>query len=70
MPEQKKTHGPLAISIIAFVFGLALAAWGWDKNESTIPARTAGAVLMIVTGCATALGGLIGMAVIGGKTKR
>lgn len=70
MSTQKKTNKPLLISIIAFALGLAIAAWGWDKNESTIPERTHGAVFMIVAGCAAAATGLIGMAVIGGKTKR
>lgn len=30
--------------------GLAIAAWGWDKTESTIEARTHGGVTMIVVG--------------------
>lgn len=42
--------------LAAMVIGIVLAAWGWDKNESTIPARTNGAVFMIVTGCALFLG--------------
>lgn len=70
MSEQKKTNIPLLISIIAFALGMGLAAWGWDKNESTIEARTHGAVFMIVTGCVMIGGGLLGMYLIGGKTKR
>lgn len=70
MTTQKKTNTPLLICIISFALGMALAAWGWDKNESTIPARTHGAVVMIVTGCVMILGGLIGMFTIGGSTKR
>lgn len=70
MSTEKKTNIPLLISIICFALGLALAAWGWDKNESTIAARTHGAVFMIVSGCVIALSGLIGMATIGGKTKQ
>lgn len=36
--------------LIAMVIGLVIAAWGWDKNESSIPERTHGAVFMIVAG--------------------
>jgi glucose uptake protein GlcU len=36
--------------LIAMVLGMVIAAWGWDKNESTDPARTHGAVFMIVAG--------------------
>jgi hypothetical protein len=70
MATEKKTNPALIACIIAFALGLAIAAWGWDKNESTIPERTHGAVAMIVSGCITAAVGLIGMAVIGGKTNR
>lgn len=70
MTTQKKTNVPLLISIICFALGMALAAWGWDKNESTIPERTHGAVVMLVFGCAMILGGLIAMFVIGGKANR
>lgn len=70
MSTQKKTNVPLLICVISFALGLALAAWGWDKNESTIPERTHGAVAMIVVGCISAGAGLIGMAVIGGKRKQ
>jgi hypothetical protein len=40
---------------------MIIAAWGWDKNESTIAARTHGAVAMIVVGCAMIVVGAIGM---------
>lgn len=46
---------------IAMVGGLVLAAWGWDKNESTIAARTHGAVFMIITGLVLFLGGFIAL---------
>ena len=70
MANEKKTNPTLIICIAAFVVGLAVAAWGWDKNESTIEARTHGAVFMIVAGCIVGAAGLLGMALIGGKTKR
>lgn len=31
--------------------GLFIAGWGWDKWESTIPARTEGALTMMIVGC-------------------
>jgi uncharacterized membrane protein YidH (DUF202 family) len=61
MTNQKKTNIPLVICIIGFVLGMIIAAWGWDKNESTIAARTHGAVAMIVVGCAMIVVGAIGM---------
>lgn len=47
---------------IAMVLGIVLIGWGWDKNESTIPARTHGAVLMIVTGVILFIGAFIALA--------
>lgn len=70
MSNEKKTNIPLLICVISFVLGMIIAGWGWDKNESTIAARTHGSVFMIVTGCVMIAGGLLGMALIGGKTKR
>lgn len=70
MANEKKTNPVLLISIIAFVLGMAIGAWGWDKNESTIPERTHGAVAMIWAGGAMIVGGLLGMYLVGGKTKR
>lgn len=70
MANEKKTNIPLVVSIIAFVLGMIIAGWGWDKNESTIPERTHGAVAMIVTGSVMIAGGLLGMWLIGGKTKK
>lgn len=65
MTNQSKN--PVFWSIIAFVIGLALAAWGWDKNESTIEARTHGAVPMIIGGCILAFIGLLGFFTVGNK---
>lgn len=70
MANEKKTNIPLLISVIAFTLGMAIGAWGWDKNESTIPERTHGAVAMIVTGCALIGGGLIGMFTIGNRKQQ
>lgn len=67
MSTEKKSNGPLVISVICFALGMIIGAWGWDKNESTIPARTVGAVPMIVVGCVMIAGGLIGMFTIGNR---
>ena len=70
MATQKNTNVPLLISVICFIVGLIIGAWGWDKNESTILERTHGAVAMIIIGCTLIIGGLIGMFVIGGRVNR
>jgi len=57
----------LLLSAIAFVVGMILAGWGWDKNTSTIAARTVGAVPMIVVGCVLIVGGLIGFFTVGNR---
>jgi hypothetical protein len=59
MAKTSEFKNPLFWAAAAFIGGLVLAAWGWDKNESTIAARTHGAVGMIVTGCVLAAAGLI-----------
>lgn len=69
MANEKKTNIPLLICVICFVAGMALGAWGWDKNESTIAERTDGAIPMIIIGCVMIVGGLIGMFSVGGKSK-
>lgn len=58
MARFNEFKNPLFWAAVAFIGGLALAAWGWDKNESTIAARTHGAVTMIITGCVLAVAGL------------
>ena len=70
MANEKSTNIPLLIFVICFIGGMVLGAWGWDKNESTIPARTHGAVTMIIAGCTMIAGGLLGMYLIGGGTKK
>ena len=39
--------------------GMIIAAIGWNKNESTIPENTHGAIAMIVIGCAMIVSGLV-----------
>jgi hypothetical protein len=65
-----KKNTLLAISAAAFAAGMAIGAWGWDKNESTEAKRTKGAVTMMVTGGIMIVGGALGMWRLGGKTKR
>lgn len=67
MTNEKKTNIPMLICIISFVLGMVIAAWGWDKNESTIAARTHGAVTMIVIGCIMIGSGLFGFFTLGNK---
>jgi len=62
-----QTKNPIFWCAVAFVVGLAVAAWGWDKNESTIEARTHGAIFMIVAGCIVAGLGLLGFFTLGNK---
>lgn len=46
---------------VGMVLGVVLIGWGWDKNESTIPERTHGAVVMIVAGAAMFIGSFIAL---------
>jgi hypothetical protein len=39
--------------------GMIVGAIGWDKYDSTLPARTQGSVTLIVVGVAMIIGGLI-----------
>lgn len=59
MARTSEFSNPLFWAAAAFVGGLILAGWGWDKNDSTVVARTHGAVAMIIVGCALAVAGLI-----------
>lgn len=67
MSSNSELKNPVLWSAIAFVGGLILAAWGWDKNESTIAARTHGAVAMIIVGCVLVAAGLIGFFTVGNR---
>ena len=70
MSLKTELKNPVTLSVLSFALGMAIAAWGWDKETSTIASRTHGAVVMIVVGCAMIVGGLIGMANYGNrKTK-
>jgi TRAP-type C4-dicarboxylate transport system permease small subunit len=70
MATQKKTNPVLLACVIAFFLGMIIGGWGWDKNESTIPERTKGGVAMMWTGGIMIVSGLLGMFLLGGKTKR
>lgn len=69
MANEKKSElkNPIFWCAIAFILGMALAGWGWDKNESTIAARTVGALPMIIVGCVMIAGGLIGFFTFGNR---
>jgi hypothetical protein len=65
-----KTNIPLVISIIAFVVGMVLGALGWIKEDCIGPNCWVGSGFIKWSGIAIGVFGLIGMAVIGGRTKR
>ncbi len=65
--SNSELKNPVFWAVICFFAGLGLAAWGGDKNESTIAARTHGGVPMIIVGCVLAAGGLIGFFAMGNK---
>lgn len=50
-----------AVFVGLFAAGMVIGAWGWDKYESTIEARTHGSVAMIAGGCVMIVVGLVGM---------
>lgn len=56
---MKLLKNPIFWGFIGLLGGMIIAAWGWNKNESTIPENTHGAVALIVTGCIMIAGGLI-----------
>jgi predicted permease len=61
MSLKTELKNPTLWYVLSFFLGMVTAAWGWDKNESTIEARTHGAVAMIIVGCIMIAIGLIGM---------
>lgn len=70
MATEKKTNVPLVISIICFVLGMVVGALGWIKEDCIGPECWVGSGAIKWTGVAIGIIGLIGMAVIGGRTKR
>lgn len=70
MSTQKKTNIPLLISIIAFALGMVVGALGMIKADCIGPNCWVGSGFLKWTGGLMIVGGLIGMAAIGGKTKR
>jgi len=70
MATEKKTNVPLIICIIAFVAGMGIGAWGLIKVDCIGPDCWVGSGFLMWTGGIMIVGGLIGMAAIGGKTKR
>lgn len=71
MTTQKKTNIPLLICIICFAVGMIIGAWGINKGDcNSSPDCYVGSGFLKWTGGLMIVGGLIGMAVIGGKTKR
>lgn len=70
MSLKKELKNPITLSVLSFFLGMVIAAWGWDKETSTIAARTHGAVTMIVIGCIMIVGGLIGIFKFGNRTNK
>jgi hypothetical protein len=71
MSVQKKTNIPLLICVAAFALGMAIGAWGLIKEECNgSPNCYVGSGFLLWTGGLMIVGGLIGMAVIGGRAKR
>lgn len=64
---MKILKNPLLWGFISFLGGMIIAAWGWDKNESTIPGRTEGAITMIIVGVAMIIVALFIFFVLGNK---
>ena len=67
MSLKTELKNPATLSALSFALGIVIAAWGWDKNESTIAARTHGAVVMIVIGCVMIVAGAIGMCTVSNR---
>jgi hypothetical protein len=65
---MKELKNPLLWGFASLLGGMIIGAWGWDKYESTIPARTAGSVTMMVIGVAMIVIGLL-IFFIGGNRK-
>lgn len=70
MSLKTELKNPALWAVASFILGMAVAAWGWDKNESTIAARTHGAVTMIVVGCVMIVAGLWGMYSVSNSSRK
>jgi hypothetical protein len=70
MTTGKKTNTPLIICIICFALGMAIGAWGLIREDCIGPNCWVGSGFLKWTGGIMIIGGLAGMALIGGKTNR
>lgn len=70
MSLKTELKNPTFWAVLSFALGMIIAAWGWDKNESTIEVRTHGAVLMIVVGCVMIVAGGAGMWAVSNRNKQ
>lgn len=61
---------PMFYFVASFILGMIIGGWGWDKNDSTIPARTHGGLTMMIVGSVMIVGGLLGMFLWKGKSPR
>jgi hypothetical protein len=60
----------LAISLVAFIAGMGIGIWGLIKQDCIGPNCWVGSGFLLWTGGIMIVAGLIGMAMIGGKTNR
>lgn len=70
MANEKKTNIPLLLCIICFAAGMGVGAWGMIKADCIGPNCWVGSGFLKWAGGIMIVGGLIGMAAIGGKTSR
>lgn len=69
MSLKTELKNPIAWCIVAVVVGCVLAAWGHDKDESTIASRVPGGAFMMWTGLAMAAAGLGGFFLFGNRRR-
>ncbi len=70
MGLKKELKNPIFYFALSFLLGMVIGGWGWDKNESTILARTEGGVLMMIVGSVMISVGLIGFFTYKSKPKQ
>lgn len=56
---MKLLKNPVFWGFVGLLGGMIVAAIGWNKNESTIPENTHGAVTLIIIGCVMIVMGLL-----------